>query len=661
MNAALVSTIGELRKINPEELVNRISEGFKSVYLHNPSPDEQNSWGNSIPALISPLSSDCDDLPIIVEMRMPIGNERADVIILGGNKQAIIVELKHWSGSVYPYGEMKNQVLLGGENGILRTHPGYQCDGYVGKLKNFHSIGSTYNITGLVFLDAINYSHELDKFLNTFNSSVVYSDGTDVLGKIICDNLLPNSLTLTNAESFANGEYTISAKLIEFVKNNQKEIKNKIYTKLADSGFSMCDEQLGAVNQILIAAKEAVYQKSNGIKPQKKAFLINGSPGSGKSLVALSLLIEAIGEGIKAIYGLRRNGPMVVTLRAAIDKDLYNLFPDLNQLVYYINVPIYNIGIADSNFKIRDLDLIICDEAQRMLKGSPSVIFERSLISVFFVDEKQRLNWDEQGIKQNFIDEAERCGVELIKLKSLPDGIRCRGGVPYYNLIINLLDDPSSIEKGALAKPAWKDKYQFKIFEHFDEFHFALKQAKDNQKVRVAMVASWTESDGDHKWRLNKRSNNNLKNKRVGSRLQSGKNLYPKDTPNVFWVMNKEDNRAFWIEGVSSDLDICASIYGTQGFESDIVGFIWGRDLVWDNNLNDWKLGGKNTSYDNSGGTKMSIKKLMDQIGDDTDHEYYEDVKTLLLNRARIFLTRGILGTYIYCEDEATRDFLLSL
>ena len=157
--------------------------------------------------------------------------------------------------------------------------------------------------------------------------------------------------------------------------------------------------------------------------------------------------------------------------------------------------------------------------------------------------------------------------------------------------------------------------------------------------------------------------NNNLKNKRVGSRLQSGNTIYSKGTSDIFWVMDKEDNREFWIEEVSSDLDICASIYGTQGFESDIVGFIWGRDLVWDNNLNDWKLGGKNTSYDYSGGTNkaMSIKKLMDQIGDDKNHQHYDDVKTLLLNRARIFLTRGILGTYIYCEDEATRDFLLSL
>ena len=60
------------------------------------------------------------------------------------------------------------------------------------------------------------------------------------------------------------------------------------------------------------------------------------------------------------------------------------------------------------------------------------------------------------------------------------------------------------------------------------EFHFALKQAHDNQKVRVAMVASWTESDGDHKWRLKDRPYSPLKNIRVGPVLQSGKNIYPK-------------------------------------------------------------------------------------------------------------------------------------
>jgi len=662
MNAALVTNIGDLRNINSDELVSRISEGFEKVYLHHPSTDEQNSWRNSIPAIINNLPIECDELPIIVEMRMPIGNERADLILLGGNNQAIVVELKHWSGSISQYGSISNQVTLGGDAGVLRTHPGYQCDGYVGKLNNFHSVGNSYDIIGLVFLDSINYSQELDNLLNTFNSAIVYRDKTDVLCETVCDNLLPNTLSVSDGISFAKGEYNISGRLVDFIRDNQFDIKQKIYTNLADSGFSLCDEQLIAVNQILIAAKEAVDQKSKGLEPKKKAFVINGSPGSGKTLVALSLLIEAIGNGIKSIYGLRRNGALVNTLRNAIDNNLNDRFRDLSGLVYFINVPRNNLGIADSGFKISNLDLIICDEAQRMLKDSLSVIFARSSVSAFFIDETQRLNWDEQGVKQNFIDETERNNVELVFLNDMPAGIRCRGGLPYHNFIEDLLLSPSSLDQGSLSNPVWKDEYQFKIFDNFDDFHFALKKARDRQNVRAAMVASWTESDGVYRWRLQNRPNTDLKNIRVGPRLQSGNNLYSYDTETISWVMNPDDYRVFW-SGISSELDICASIYGSQGFESDVVGFIWGRDLVWDKDSDDWKLGGPNTSYDYSGGTirQMSIKNLMNQIGDDKNHQHYDDVKTLLLNRARVFLTRGILGTYIYAEDKSTKEFLLSL
>jgi hypothetical protein len=70
--------------------------------------------------------------------------------------------------------------------------------------------------------------------------------------------------------------------------------------------------------------------------------------------------------------------------------------------------------------------------------------------------------------------------------------------------------------------------------------------------------------------------------------------------------MNPDDYRAFW-SGESSSLDICASIYGSQGFESDVVGFVWGRDLVW--NENTWMLGGRNSSRDYSGGTEQKPEK----------------------------------------------------
>jgi hypothetical protein len=662
MNAALVTNIGDLRNINSDELVSKITEGFKNVYSQSPSPDEKSSWVNSIPALISKLPSTCDELPIIIEMRMPIGNERADIIILGGNDQAIIVELKHWKGKIQPYGQIDNQVLLGGESGLLRTHPCYQCDGYVGKIKNFHSIGNTFKIMGLVFLDSIPFSQNLDNFLNTFNSTIIYSDRTDELSDIICEKLLPNSLSIDDAIKFSEGTYTISGRLVDFIRENQNKIKHKIYKKLADSGFSLCDEQLNAVNEILKNAKEAVEKKTKGLNPSKKAFVVNGPPGSGKTLVALSLLIEAIGSGVKSIYGLRRNRALINTLRNTIDDDLNDVFNDLSGLVYFINSPRNQMGIADKKFNQSNIDMIICDEGQRMVTSSFPVIFERCNTTVFFVDETQRLNWDEQGVKENFIQAAESNNVELIFLESLPAGIRCRGGLPYHNFLESLLLNPTSINEGFLDNPPWGEEYSFRVFSDFDSFYSALQDAHENLEARVALVASWTESDGDHKWRLSNRPNTSLKNTRVSEHLQSGRKYYHSNTPTISWVMNPDDYRMFW-SGKSSDLDICASIYGAHGFESDIVGFIWGNDLKWENELNNWSLGGKNTSYDYSGGDfkRMSVKNLMNQIDHDRTHEHYETVKTLLINRARIFLTRGILGTYVYCEDEETREYLLSL
>ena len=72
-----------------------------------------------------------------------------------------------------------------------------------------------------------------------------------------------------------------------------------------------------------------------------------------------------------------------------------------------------------------------------------------------------------------------------------------------------------------------------------------------------------------------------------------------------------------------------------------------------------WALGGSNTSRDSS--ATPNIRDKMNQIGGNISHPLYDDVKRLLLNRARIFLTRGILATFVYAEDEGTRAFLRTL
>jgi len=100
----------------------------------------------------------------------------------------------------------------------------------------------------------------------------------------------------------------------------------------------------------------------------------------------------------------------------------------------------------------------------------------------------------------------------------------------------------------------------------------------------------------------------------------------------------------FWYGRESNHLTHCASIYGCQGFEADYVGVIWGRDFVWRNGR--WSIG--SNCEDTIG--RPPLKELVNK----------RDPRAipLLVNRYRIFLTRGIQGTYVYCEDEETACLL---
>ncbi len=113
--------------------------------------------------------------------------------------------------------------------------------------------------------------------------------------------------------------------------------------------------------------------------------------------------------------------------------------------------------------------------------------------------------------------------------------------------------------------------------------------------------------------------------------------------------MTKSEYVNFWVRGKSNFLDQIASIYGAQGFESDYVGIIWGRDLLFRDNK--WVLGDPNHCYD-------TIDGLVSRGRNKT---WCQDAMTLLKNRYRIFLSRGIKGTFIFCEDEETAEYLLRL
>jgi DUF2075 family protein len=108
-----------------------------------------------------------------------------------------------------------------------------------------------------------------------------------------------------------------------------------------------------------------------------------------------------------------------------------------------------------------------------------------------------------------------------------------------------------------------------------------------------------------------------------------------------------KDYVPFYLEGKSNDLNACASIYGAQGFELDYAGLFWGTDMVIRDGA--WSIGNPDDCYDRTQGAR-ALSTLM--------REEPALALALLRNRYRILLTRGILGTIVYCEDPETNAFL---
>jgi DUF2075 family protein len=189
----------------------------------------------------------------------------------------------------------------------------------------------------------------------------------------------------------------------------------------------------------------------------------------------------------------------------------------------------------------------------------------------------------------------------------------------------------------------WPSDYIFKTYDSVEALIANLAQLRGADD-RIAMVASFTESPG------NMGKVTAPDNLRIGYPLTSGFDLYKNSSLNIPWLMSTSHYRQFWIGGSSNNLDRLASIYGAQGFESDYVGVIWGRDLLFRQDR--WTLGDPNVCYD-------AIDRLI--TGRPGNRHWAQQALELVLNRYRIFLTRGIKGTLIFCEDEETGAFLTHL
>ena len=560
-----------------ETIIDALRANYKLQFYEYPDMYLRGSWSGSISALQTVIP---DGVQVVMEYSFPIGLERADFVLIG-SRRALIIETKGWK----KYDRI-NEYIVNTDRGVQQL-PCYQLENYVSKLTWFHSASSTISFDSCVLMYRTTNGNDCEIFYTP----------VDLAKKI--DLIVDNPPDQMDIDSIVNGKFIFSRTLIDFVRNNREKLLSVPGRTLLSSGFGMSPDQGYVIGQVI----EALENK------QRKIFLIRGTMGSGKTLVALALLFTAISKGYHAILGYRNNR-LINALRRSVDSRV-------RELLQFYSTGRYGRGIGEPNFdtgRFEDgLDLVIYDEAQRMTRDVIGLSMQRSPVSVYFYDENQILIGDEEGTRSNFLSVADKLGAQVEEV-SFHGIFRIRGGAQYDLFLDSLFNHGSQ-------KPP--DAYEFKTYVHLEHMIEDLgRKIASNPPEKVALVASFTESDG--------------RNSRIRVK-----------TPEITWLMDeKTEYPEYWINQ-RDVLKKCASIYGAQGFEADYVGVIWGRDLVW---RGSWVLVPE--AITDAVGNNNSLKRLA--------VTNKEKAMKLLLNRYRILLTRGIKGTYVYFEDSETRDYISS-
>ncbi|MCX4749568.1 DUF2075 domain-containing protein [Kitasatospora sp. NBC_01287] len=350
----------------------------------------------------------------------------------------------------------------------------------------------------------------------------------------------------------------------------------------------------------------------------KRAVVITGGAGTGKSVVALSLLGELSRAGTVALHA---TGSKVLT--TALRKSIGGARGA--GLFRYFN----SFAGAERN----SVDVLICDEAHRLRETSANrytraadrtgrsqigEIMEAARVSVFLLDERQSVRPGEIGTLRELLGEAARLGIPCT-IVELGEVFRGNGSEEYPDWVSGLLD-PTPGERRAWVPDG---RYRLGAVESPQEMEeFLAAEMAAGRSARLTAGFCWP-------WHTGVRPGQPLPaDVVIGDWARpwnvAGDRAVGDAPPAAAWAT---DPRGFGQIG---------SVYTTQGMEYDWNGVIFGPDLVW--RADRWQVD-----------RTASKDPVFTRRGRDVD------VDAMIRNTYRVLLTRGMLGTLLYSTDAETR------
>lgn len=549
-----------------------------------------------------------DDAGIAIEYTVPQTSKRIDFIISGINDKqqdtAVLVELKQWStASMTEKDGLVNTFVGGGYRD--EAHPSYQVWTYACLLNDFNATVNEENIKLVPCAYLHNYDSD-DVITNTFYRKY-----------------------LDNAPAFLKGD---AVKLREFIRSHVKYgDKNQIMYRidngkirpsknLADQLSSMLT---GNNEFLMIDDQKVVYETALQLTEKaqdgvKQVMIVQGGPGTGKSVLAINLLVEINRRKLFAKYVTRNSAPRQVykaKLTGSLSKSrIDNLFVSSGSMH---NIP------AD------ECDALIIDEAHRLTEksgmyGNEGInqvmeIIKASKFSIFFIDEDQRVTLKDIGSLAEIRGWAKEQDAEITEL-SLSSQFRCNGSDGYLAWLDNTLQI-----KPTANKTLEGIEYDFQVTDNPTQLHRIIEEKnRVNNKSRV--VAGYC-------WRWISKKKPELKDIVIGDYEAT-------------WNLDK-DGQA-WIIQPNSVSEV-GCIHTCQGLELDYVGVIIGPDLVVRN-------GQVITDATKRAPSDSSVRGYRKMLNNNPETAKVI-ADSIIKNTYRTLMTRGQKGCYVYCTDPETAEY----
>jgi hypothetical protein len=548
---------------------------------------------------------------VAIEYGIPQTSKRIDFILAGigpdDSDRLIIIELKQWESA-----EKTDQ------DGIVRTHfaqgpaevshPSYQAWSYASLLRGFNE--AVYN--GGIELQPCAYLHNYG------------DDGS------LSDSFYAHYLNL--APIFLKGDQE-RARLREFIAahvhyGDRRALLYRVETGRIRPSKSLVDSLVGLLagkqEFVLIDDQKVVYETVLALAARssahsKQVVIVEGGPGTGKSVVAINLLVELTRRRLLTKYVTKNAAPRAVfesVLAGTRGKtEISNLFSGSG---------------AFTETRANVFDALVVDEAHRVAEKSGlygnlgtnqiEELIGAAQCAIFFLDEDQRVTWKDIGERSEIERFAQRSGATVTRL-ALASQFRCNGSDGY----LAWLDHTLGIRETANWKLSPKE-FDFRIFDSPEHLRREIVE-KNKHANKARMVAGYC-------W--------DWKSKKAPDAADVA---FPEHGFSMQWNLTKDGG--LWMVAPES-VEQIGCIHTCQGLEVDYVGVVVGPDLC----VTDGKVTTHPDRRSRHDKSLSGFKRLLESSPDEARRR----ADMIIRNTYRTLMTRGMKGCYVYFVDKGLEE-----